>query len=176
VSAGARAGTHLGAEKMVTTLRWANVSSVMEADGSAAVDLACERKAGSMWDTARTSCAHEKPSARLSADSIIARRRTHDELMCSRDEGEAVVVVERLGDVLPKGVARSSRRDAPPAAVVRVGPHCAVSRASPSYRTHAGRTSGPRAGPPGFGRSSGCGRACRSRATGRRASRRSEGV
>ncbi|KAB8364839.1 hypothetical protein FH972_024702 [Carpinus fangiana] len=46
----------------------------------------------------------------------------HDQLMCARDEREAVVVVEGLGNVLAKGVAGTSGRDAPAAAVVGVAP------------------------------------------------------
>ena len=42
--------------------------------------------------------------------------------MGTRDEGEAVVVVERFRDVLAEGVAGPSRRDAPAAPIVRVGP------------------------------------------------------
>ncbi|KAI3480075.1 hypothetical protein L1887_57852 [Cichorium endivia] len=46
----------------------------------------------------------------------------HDELVRARHEREAVVVVERLRDVLTKRVAGTARRDAPATAVVRVGP------------------------------------------------------
>lgn len=46
----------------------------------------------------------------------------HHQLVRPRHQLQAVVVVELLADVLPKGVARTPRRDAPPAAVVRVRP------------------------------------------------------
>lgn len=46
----------------------------------------------------------------------------HDELVRARHEREAIVVVERLRDVLTKRVAGTARRDAPATAVVRVGP------------------------------------------------------
>lgn len=46
----------------------------------------------------------------------------HDQLVGSRDQCEAVGVVEGLRYVLTKSVACSSRRDAPAAAVVRVRP------------------------------------------------------
>jgi hypothetical protein len=42
--------------------------------------------------------------------------------MRSRHEGQAVIVIKSLGDVLAKGVAGASRGDSPAAAVVRVGP------------------------------------------------------
>ena len=38
------------------------------------------------------------------------------------DKGQAIVVVESFGNVLTESVARSTRRDAPTAPVVRVGP------------------------------------------------------
>ena len=46
----------------------------------------------------------------------------HDQLVGPGDEGELVGVVELLGDVLAEGVARASRRNAPAAPVVWVGP------------------------------------------------------
>jgi hypothetical protein len=46
----------------------------------------------------------------------------HDQLMSSGHEREAIVVVEGLGNVLPKGVACTSGGYTPPAAVIRVGP------------------------------------------------------
>ena len=49
-------------------------------------------------------------------------RTLHDELVGARDEREAVVVVEGLGDVLAEGVARAAGRDAPATAIVRIGP------------------------------------------------------
>jgi hypothetical protein len=46
----------------------------------------------------------------------------HYELMGSCYQGETVVVVERFGDVLPKGVASTTRRDSPSAPVIWVRP------------------------------------------------------
>lgn len=46
----------------------------------------------------------------------------HDQLMGARHQGEAVGVVEGFGDVLSKGVAGTSGRDAPPTTVVGVRP------------------------------------------------------
>lgn len=46
----------------------------------------------------------------------------HDQLVGTGYQCEAVGVVECLGDVLAKGVAGSTRRDAPATAVVRVRP------------------------------------------------------
>lgn len=46
----------------------------------------------------------------------------HDELMCTCDEGQAVVVVERLGNVLAERVSGTTGGDAPAATVVGVGP------------------------------------------------------
>ena len=46
----------------------------------------------------------------------------HDELVRTRDQVEAVGVVELLAYVLPESVSGAARRDAPAAAVVRVGP------------------------------------------------------
>ena len=45
-----------------------------------------------------------------------------DELVSPTDHGEFVGVVELLGNVLSEGVAGASRRDAPAAAVIGVGP------------------------------------------------------
>lgn len=42
--------------------------------------------------------------------------------MGSSHQRQAVVVVEGLGDILAKSVTRTSRRDAPSAPVIRVGP------------------------------------------------------
>ena len=42
--------------------------------------------------------------------------------MCASHQRQTIVVVERLGDVLPERVTRAARRNAPPAAVVRVRP------------------------------------------------------
>jgi hypothetical protein len=42
--------------------------------------------------------------------------------MGPRNERQAIVVIESLRDVLPKGVASATRRDTPPAAVVRIRP------------------------------------------------------
>lgn len=44
----------------------------------------------------------------------------HDQLMGARHQSEAVGVVKGFGDVLSKGVAGTSRRDAPPTTVVGV--------------------------------------------------------
>jgi hypothetical protein len=46
----------------------------------------------------------------------------HDQLMRPRNESQAVVMVERLRDILPKRVSGASGRDTPAAAIVRVGP------------------------------------------------------
>lgn len=46
----------------------------------------------------------------------------HDQLMCSRHEGEAVVVVERFGDVLPECIACTSWTDTPSTSIVGVTP------------------------------------------------------
>ena len=46
----------------------------------------------------------------------------HDQLMCTRHQLQAVVVVELLADVLPKRVASPAGRDAPATAVIWVGP------------------------------------------------------
>lgn len=46
----------------------------------------------------------------------------HDELMSPRDERQAVVVIERLRDVLAKCVASATGRYTPPTAVVRIRP------------------------------------------------------
>lgn len=44
----------------------------------------------------------------------------HDELVCSCDQGETVVVVECFGDVLAERVASTTRRNAPSTAVIWV--------------------------------------------------------
>lgn len=46
----------------------------------------------------------------------------HNQLMCSRNERDSIVVVEGFGDVLSEGVARTTGRDAPSAAVIGVRP------------------------------------------------------
>lgn len=46
----------------------------------------------------------------------------HDQLMGTGHQGEAIGVVEGFRDVLSKGVASPSGRDAPPTTVVRVRP------------------------------------------------------
>ena len=46
----------------------------------------------------------------------------HDQLMSSCNQRQAVRVIERLRDVLAKGVASSARRDAPAAAVIWIRP------------------------------------------------------
>lgn len=46
----------------------------------------------------------------------------HDQLMCSCDQGQAVVVVERLRDVLSKRIASTSWTYAPSAPIVWVTP------------------------------------------------------
>lgn len=46
----------------------------------------------------------------------------HDELVRASNQGQAVVVVEGLGDILAKGVAGTTGGDSPAAAVVGVGP------------------------------------------------------
>lgn len=46
----------------------------------------------------------------------------HDQLVCTCDQREAVVVVELLRDVLAERVAGAARRDAPAAAIVRIRP------------------------------------------------------
>ena len=46
----------------------------------------------------------------------------HDQLMGTGHQGEAVGVVEGFGDVLSKGVAGTSGRNTPPAAIVWVRP------------------------------------------------------
>lgn len=38
------------------------------------------------------------------------------------NECQAVVMIESLRDILPKGVASATRRDAPPATVIRIRP------------------------------------------------------
>jgi hypothetical protein len=45
------------------------------------------------------------------------------------DEGQAIVVVERLGDILAEGVAGTTGRYTPPTAVVRVRPKKITHRA-----------------------------------------------
>mmetsp|Transcript_16912 Transcript_16912/g.34253 ORF Transcript_16912/g.34253 Transcript_16912/m.34253 type:complete len:228 (-) Transcript_16912:248-931(-) len=47
----------------------------------------------------------------------------HRKLVGAGDKLEAVVVVELFRDVLTEGVPRPTRRDAPPATIVRVRPH-----------------------------------------------------
>ena len=42
--------------------------------------------------------------------------------MCSRDECQAIVVVESLRDILPKCVTSTSGRDPPPTAIIGVTP------------------------------------------------------
>jgi len=46
----------------------------------------------------------------------------HHQLVRPRDEFEIIRVVELLRNVLPEGIASASRRNAPPAAIVRVRP------------------------------------------------------
>jgi len=55
--------------------------------------------------------------------SVVAPRETlHCQLMRARDEHQPIVVVELLGDVLPKRVPRATRRNAPSGSVVRIRP------------------------------------------------------
>lgn len=61
---------------------------------------------------------HERMS--IPPCSTLQRAVTH--LMCSRDESEPIVVIERLGDVLTKRVASPARADAPSTAVIGVRP------------------------------------------------------
>lgn len=49
-------------------------------------------------------------------------RTLHDKLVCTPDKRQAIIVVERLRDVLSEGVPCSSRRDTPSATIVGVGP------------------------------------------------------
>ena len=46
----------------------------------------------------------------------------HDELMRSRDQCQAIIVVERLADVLTKSLASASWTDAPATSIVRITP------------------------------------------------------
>ncbi len=46
----------------------------------------------------------------------------HDKLVSTRDEGEAVGVVEGLADILAKGETSTTRRNAPTFAVIGVRP------------------------------------------------------
>ena len=58
----------------------------------------------------------------VSGGSCEGKTHLHDQLMGSRYQCQAVAVVEGLRDVLPKGVARTTRRDAPASPVIRVRP------------------------------------------------------
>lgn len=46
----------------------------------------------------------------------------HDQLMGTGNQGEAIGMVEGFRDVLSKGIAGPSGRDAPPTTVIRVRP------------------------------------------------------
>ena len=46
----------------------------------------------------------------------------HDKLMCSGHESESIAVIEGFGDVLPEGVAGTSRRYTPASSVIGVWP------------------------------------------------------
>lgn len=46
----------------------------------------------------------------------------HDKLMCSRHQGEAIVVIEGFRYILPECVACSTRRYAPATAIIGIGP------------------------------------------------------
>lgn len=46
----------------------------------------------------------------------------HDQLMSSCNQGQAVVMVESLRDILPECVPRTTRGDTPAASVVRIRP------------------------------------------------------
>lgn len=46
----------------------------------------------------------------------------HDQLMCSCNQSQAVIVIKCFGNVLSKGVTSTARRDAPAAPVIGVRP------------------------------------------------------
>jgi hypothetical protein len=80
------------------------------------VDAPCARVSESLSDIIRR---REDGDDILLVTPIIS---LHHELMCARDERESIVMIELLADILSERVAGSSRRDAPAAPVVGVGP------------------------------------------------------
>jgi hypothetical protein len=54
---------------------------------------------------------------------MLPLKALHDKLVRAHNELQVVVVVEGLSDVLPKCVACSTGRDAPPISVIWIRPH-----------------------------------------------------
>ena len=63
-------------------------------------------------------------------------RTLHDQLMGAGDQGEAVIVVEGLADVLAERVASTTRRDAPATAIVWIRPKQVAHRSLVRHLLH----------------------------------------